>query len=122
MFKIKFFMIIIFLLISTLTADWLKEKKKIDYLLSEVSKLEGKFVRNGSEHEASEAVKHLRMKLENAQDSWFAPDKEEWTAVMFIEKVASKSSLSGKKYLIKFKPDSLVETEIWLKQKLKEFK
>jgi len=55
-------------------------------------------------------------------DSWFAPDEDEWTATMFIEKVASKSSFSGDKYFIKFKTDSLVPTEIWLKQKLETYR
>lgn len=41
---------------------------------------------------------------------------------MFIEKITSKSSLSENKYFIKFKTDSLVPTDIWLKQKLKTYR
>lgn len=38
------------------------------------------------------------MKLKWVMNSWFAPDREEWTAEMFIEKLAPRSSLSGMPY------------------------
>ncbi len=105
-----------------LYADWGSEKKKIDFLITEVSKIDGEFIRNGKSHTPHEAAEHLRMKLNKAINSWFAPSKDKWTAEMFIEKIASKSSLSGKPYLIKFKKGKTIKTRIWLYRKLKDFR
>ncbi|MDR0550008.1 MAG: DUF5329 family protein [Deltaproteobacteria bacterium] len=54
------------------------------------------FIRNGSEYPASRAVRHLRRKLKSSQDKLRTADE-------FIDQVASKSSLSGKPYLIRQK-------------------
>ncbi len=59
--------------------------------------------------------------MENAMNSWFAPDKDQWTAEMFIEKIASKSSFSGKPYQIRFKSGGIVNTGKWLHEQLKDF-
>lgn len=79
-------------MILSLTAfskDVVSEHKKIDVLL-EVSKMsEVTSIRNGDERTSQEAYKHLQRKLKAAQRSWFSPPKEEWTATLFIEKVAS---------------------------------
>ena len=102
-------------------AEWKMEKTKIDFLLHSIAEIDGVFIRNDSEHTAKEAVSHLRMKLERGMNSWFAPDKEEWTAEMFIDKLASKSSLSGKPYKIKFSDGRMVLSKEWLYEKLKSF-
>lgn len=108
-----------FLVVSfQLFADWPLEERKINFLLSEIAQLEAVFIRNGSEHEPDEAVAHLRMKLERAQNSWFAPAREKWSAEMFIEKIASKSSISGDPYLIKFKDGKIVPSGKWLRERL----
>ena len=109
------------LIVST-QAGWNLEEKKINFLIQEIEKVEGTFVRNGDEHTPSEAAKHLRMKLKNALNSWFTPSKEKWTADLFIEKVASKSSLSGTTYKIKLDSGKVVTTSSWLKNKLLTFK
>jgi len=106
---------------TPLWADWQAEENKINFLLSEVGQLEGVFIRNGTEHSPESAVAHLKMKLENAMNSWFAPKKDKWTAKMFIEKIASKSSLSGKPYQIRFKSGKIVNTGEWLHERLKDF-
>ena len=109
-----------FLLFSA-QADWNQEEKKINFLLEELGKLDAVFIRNGSEHTATEAVSHLRRKLSFGLKSWFTPKKEKWTAIMFIEKLASKSSMSGRPYTIKFTDGKVVETEQWLKGKLGDY-
>jgi len=83
--------------------------------------VDGVFVRNGSEHQPNDAVAHLKMKMENAMNSWFAPNKENWTAEMFIKKLASKSSLSGKPYLIKYRNGKTVLSSKWLTEKLNSY-
>lgn len=75
-FKIKNFIILILLFFSlTLTANWEQEKLKIDFLLNKVVHLDGIFVRNGTKHKPKKSIKHLKMKLENAMDSWFSPNE-----------------------------------------------
>jgi len=99
-------------------ADWPQEAEKIHLLLNGIVELDAVFIRNGAEHTPEQAVEHLQMKLERAQNSWFAPGKEAWTAELFIEKIASKSSISGKLYKIRFKNGKTITAREWLKKKL----
>ncbi len=110
-----------FVAATTSFADWPQEEKKIDYLLNEIKQLDVVFIRNNSEHSPEEAVSHLRMKLKRAQNSWFAPAKETWTAELFIDNIASKSSISGKPYFIKFKNGRSVKAGEWLKERLTDW-
>ncbi len=73
----------------------LTEEQKITQLISYIEKLDAKFIRNGSEYSAVDAAKHLRMKREKA-------GKSIKTAKEFIDNIASKSSMSGEAYQIKF--------------------
>jgi hypothetical protein len=102
-------------------ADWSEEKVKINYLIDGIEQLEGVFIRNGNEHSPAKAADHIRMKMEKAMNSWFAPDKEEWTAEMFIDKIASTSSISGKPYRIKLKTGEIITAGEWLRHRLKGF-
>jgi Family of unknown function (DUF5329) len=71
------------------------EKAKIEALLAHVEKLEGAaFIRNGKDYDPKTAAKFLRGK-------WEANAKEILTASDFIAKAATKSSTSGKPYLIR---------------------
>lgn len=118
----KLLTILICVLFSTsLMADWKLERSKIDYLINEVSKIDGTFIRNGTEHTPKEASDHLKMKLNNALSSWFTPSKDKWTAKLFIDKVASKSSFSGKEYSIKFSNGSTSKAKSFLLEKLKAY-
>lgn len=72
------------------------ETEKIDILIRSVENLkDAKFYRNGAYHSASESANHLRMKLNKAGSRII-------TAEDFIEKIASRSYLSGEKYRIIF--------------------
>ncbi|MBC8058575.1 MAG: DUF5329 family protein [Rhizobiales bacterium] len=72
------------------------ERSRIDKLISFVESQKGmKFIRNGTEYECVDAAKFLRGKLESM-------GKEVTTAREFIERIASKSSMSGKPYHVKF--------------------
>lgn len=75
---------------------------EIDFLISEVARSECKFVRNGKEHSADDAVAHLQMKRRRGK-RYFDTTEE------FIERIASKSSWSGKEYVIRC-PDQSAET------------
>jgi hypothetical protein len=92
------------------------EKRKIEFLLSQIETLKGaKFWRNGSSYTAKQAADHLRMKSEKA-------GKSIKTAQDFIEKIASKSSMSGKAYVIEFADGAKTETKAFLIKKLTEWK
>ena len=83
------------LLPALLSAREPRQQARIDALISAVEKISGgKFIRNGTEYDASTAAAHLRLKLSRAGE-------RVKTAEDFIEGVASKSSVSGQPYLIR---------------------
>ncbi len=91
------------------------EKKKIEFLISSVENLKGaKFIRNGSEHDGKEAAQHLRMKFQNALVVQTADD--------FIKLCASKSSITGKPYMIRLSDGKTIKSEEYLREILKEYK
>ncbi|WP_167483071.1 DUF5329 family protein [Leptospira noumeaensis] len=99
---------------KTSSCPELTEEQKIEKLLAKVGKVQGSLIRNGESHPADAAEKHLRYKLEEAKKSFFAPDPKEWTAKLFIEKIASKSFLTGTPYLIKFSDGKEIKSRDWL--------
>jgi hypothetical protein len=69
---------------------------EIEHLLKYVRQLEGAtFIRNGDEHSCQEAESHLRLK-------WSRQTSSITSAERFIDLCATKSSLSGKRYQIRF--------------------
>jgi hypothetical protein len=100
--------------------DSLSEDQKIDALLESVKSSHVTFIRNGSEYTAREAHDHLLRKLKSAQNSWFAPPRDAWTARLFIEKIASRSSVSKKPYRVRFKDGKVVEARVWLMEMLRD--
>jgi len=92
-----------------------REAAKIQHLIGSVETLEGaKFIRNGSEYDAQSAANHLRLKLKNA-------GKRVRTAEDFIKYCASKSSITGEAYLIRFTDGTTVKAEVFFRRKLVAF-
>ena len=92
----------------------MSEKQKIDALIATVKNLkDATFIRNGKEYDGDAAAKHMRDKLD------YAGDKIK-TATDFIDQIASKSSVSGKPYLIKFKDGTEQTAGDFLKARLDE--
>jgi hypothetical protein len=107
--------LILALFSGTVSAQDNTEKKKIEFLISSVENLKGaKFIRNGSEYNGQEAASHLRMKLQNVVAVQTADD--------FIRLCASKSSISGKPYLIRLSDGKTIKSEKYFREKLKEYK
>lgn len=97
-----------------LAPDGKSEPEKIEKLLAALAALEGaKFFRNEKEYSIGETVDHLRIK-------WKAADDEVTTAEQFIEHVASKSSVSGKPYLIRLDEKTVVPAGVYLRARLRE--
>ena len=77
--------------------------------------LEGaKFIRNGREYDARAASSHLRLKLKVAGN-------KVKTAEDFIKLCASKSSITGEPYLMRFADGATVKSEVYFRNKLKTF-
>jgi hypothetical protein len=115
----KNIMVAIFLIVALLPgavcAQDPMEKMKIEFLISSVENSEGViFIRNGTEHNGKEAAGHLRMKLQNT----FVVE----TADDFIRLCASKSSLTGKPYMIRLADGKTIQSEEYFRGKLKEYR
>ncbi len=87
---------------------------EIDTLLSRLEQSGCEFYRNGDWYSATEAKSHLRKKLQAAG----AVNSTE----LFIDRLASKSSMSGKPYLVRCSGSEPVESKAWLTDQLEEMR
>ena len=88
---------------------------EIEHLISTVGESGCTFIRNGSRHDAEDAASHMRLKYRRGKR--YAP-----TAELFIERLASKSSFSGKPYAIECPGSDAVPSGEWLAARLQEFR
>ena len=89
------------------------ETEKIQRLIKYVRSLQGAtFIRNGSEHTPAEAADHMELKLKKA-------GSKVRTAVQFITYCASKSSVSGKDYMVRLQSGKMVKSMDLLVEELK---
>lgn len=87
------------------------DTETIESLLNAVGSSGCTFIRNGDEHSAEDAEKHLRMKYRRGK-KWVKD------AESFISRIASKSSFSGKPYRIQCGDEEARLTADWLLEKL----
>jgi hypothetical protein len=108
-------MVLLSLVVVCAHAQDFSEKAKIQYLIASVEALEGaKFIRNEREYDARSASSHLRLKLKTAGN-------KVKTAEDFIKLCASKSSITGEPYLIRFADGTTVKSEVFFRNTLKTF-
>lgn len=107
------FALVITTISSLSAAPSAREKQRIDALIAAVEKSGLIFIRNGSEHSAADAASHMRLKFNNAGNRIN-------TAEQFIDYLASKSSITGSPYFLKFPDGRTEKAGIWLHRKLKE--
>lgn len=88
---------------------------EIEHLIDAIGESGCTFIRNGSSHDADDAAAHLRMKYRRGR-------RYASTAELFIERLASKSSMSGKPYQIKCQDKEAVPSGEWLTARLHEFR
>jgi hypothetical protein len=91
--------------------------REIAHLFSALEQSDCQFYRNGSWYGASKASAHLRRKYEYILRR--GPVK---SAETFIDLAASKSSFSGKPYLVRCGDLAPVESGAWFRQKLADFR
>ncbi|MEA3230674.1 MAG: DUF5329 domain-containing protein [Thermodesulfobacteriota bacterium] len=90
------------------------ENDEIEYLLSFIGSSDCIFIRNGREYQAEEAREHLEMKYNHVK-------RRIKTAEDFIDKIASKSSLSGRQYEVRCDGIKL-QTSQWLRESLASYR
>lgn len=84
---------------------------EIEYLLNAIGSSDCTFIRNGKRHPAVKAEEHLRMKYERGR-------RYATSAETFISRLASKSSMTRKRYMIECPGSEPVPTGEWLTEKL----
>ncbi len=107
------------ILCGLLSADSLADmpptaQGEVQYLLEFVASSGCTFVRNGSESSARDAADHLRLKYSRGKR--YVSSSEQ-----FIDRLASESSWTGKKYTINCAGD-ITESGLWLHQALNEYR
>jgi hypothetical protein len=84
-------------------------RAEIEYLLSAVASSDCRFYRNGMWYDAKSAAAHLRTKYETLAARGLIGDTDE-----FIDRAATKSSLSGRDYAIKCEGIAEMSSRQWL--------
>jgi hypothetical protein len=90
---------------------------EVEQLLSRLAASGCKFQRNGSWHNAADARAHLAKKYQYLQEK-----RPQSTAEDFIALAASRSSASGKPYLVKCADQREVPSADWLTGQLKQLR
>jgi len=90
---------------------------EINYLLGYIDASGCEFYRNGSWYDSKRAEAHLRNKYEYLADRNLINFTED-----FIEKAATKSSLSGKPYEIRCSGGEAVVSNQWLRRELAHYR
>ncbi len=88
-------------------------ESEIEFLISAIGASGCDFVRNGKRHSARDAEEHIRTKYRRGRR--YAPTTE-----LFIERLASRSSMSKKPYRIECPGEPAVTSGDWLKARLEE--
>ncbi|MDQ0022451.1 hypothetical protein J2X90_000229 [Variovorax paradoxus] len=89
------------------------EQKLIDTLILRVSNMKTMtFMRNGDEHNAADAAKHMQAKFDHFKD-------EILTAEDFIDRCASRSEMTGKPYQVKMPNGAVRDAKEFLTAELR---
>jgi Family of unknown function (DUF5329) len=118
MFRRSFLMrasaLTVFCVASTARAEPpVKEQTRIEKLIAFVENQKNmKFIRNGTEYSCADAAKFLRGKMDSMGG-------EVTSARDFIERIASKSSMSGQPYQVKFADGKTMLAAQFLSEELK---
>ncbi len=92
-------------------------KDEISHLFAYLKGSSCEFLRNGSWHSAEDAAGHL-----NAKYDYFLKRDMISSTEDFIERAATKSSMSGKPYLVRCGGSAPIENAIWLKEELAAYR
>lgn len=107
-------LVVLYLLALISPADAIEQSEvvRIQALLDEVKKSGVSFVRNGDTYTSERAAEHLKTK-------WGKGARYVHTAEDFIDNIASRSSATGKPYLVILPDGKRLEAAVWLRGLLK---
>lgn len=94
-----------------------RSRAEIDHLLAYIGASGCQFSRNGSWHDWTTARDHVATKLDYLSDRGMIDSAE-----TFIDKAASRSSLSGSDYLVQCPGAAAVASGSWLRSELARFR
>ncbi len=112
-FVIAFAACALSLAVNAAAATNAKAQHEIDALIAGLGSSGCAFERNGSWHDAKAARAHLQKKYDYLRKRDMAD-----TAELFIERAASKSSMSGKAYRVRCPGKAAEPSERWFRQRL----
>ena len=93
-------------------------RAEIDHLLDYVSRAgQCRFMRNGDWHDMAEARGHISRKYE-----FVASQGKANTAEAFIDNAASRSSISGKNYMVECAGAAAIPSGDWLRAELSRYR
>jgi len=115
------FSLLFFMNLSSYAYDVKLEEQKINFLIKQIESSSAIFERNGEKHSAKKAVSHIKFKMVRAKGFFSFFSSPKITAKNFIEKIASKSSTTGKPYFIILKNGTRYKMEDWLNKEIKKF-
>ena len=89
---------------------------EIDALIDRVAKAKGViFIRNGTEHTAAQAAEHLQRKRKAAGKRIATPEQ-------FIDKLGTRSSMTGKAYRVRLPDGKEIDSAVWLNGLLRDIR
>lgn len=92
-----------------------KQKPEVEHLLQFVQTSDCVFERNGKKYDAADGYKHMKRKY------WYFKNKIT-TTEEFIEYCGTKSTRSGKNYLIYCDKNEPIESSVWLLEELTQYR
>ena len=90
---------------------------EIAYLMKQLKASSCQFDRNGSVHNADEAVSHLQKK-----HAYMSSRVQQMTTEAFITEAASQSSISGQPYWVRCPGQLPMESKTWLMRELARYR
>jgi len=108
-------MLCIFICVISVPVFGYDMQSEINHLLAFLENPECQFERNGKLHTGKDTVDHVKKKYKYFKNKIDSTEK-------FIEYSATKSTLSGKYYMVLCKDSPKVKTQDWLLQELKNYR
>ena len=115
MCKKTVFILCIFICIVSVPVFASDMQSEINYLLAFLENSECQYERNGKIHTGKDTLNHVKKKYKYFKNKIDSTEK-------FIEYSATKSTLSGKYYMVLCKDSPKVKTQDWLLQELKNYR
>jgi hypothetical protein len=91
------------------------QRHEVQHLLAFVAQSDCTLIRNGSRHDAAEAVEHIRKKYDYFRDEIHSTED-------FIAYSATKSTLSGLPYLVECPGGKTINSSKWLLEELMRYR